>query len=143
MRYWILGLLAACSGDKGESAEQTTDSAETTATVGMKPLVTGVTGATCSTNDSNPDAVEDSWLFTVTYDDPQGIETVTEGSLEAWNGDTQMTSAPMACSNGMCVASTRSSITGITCDMKGALRVIFSVRDADGHPSVPYEYLTE
>ena len=156
MRYLLLMALAACtgtkndspvgqdsSGDTTDSGTTNTDSGTTTTSGDVNPEVLNVTAASCSTNDSNPDAVEDSWLFTITVDDPQGADTVRSGSMDAKNGGKVIGTVALACRNGTCAASTRSSIDGIKCSMGGAMKVVFTVTDIDNHDSAPYEYQTE
>lgn len=153
---WIFWLfLAACSGDKGgdsssDSATSTTDSNTTdsgtdsgTTEGDVKPMVVQVTTAACSTNSSNPDAPEDSWLFTIAVDDPQGTDTVRAGTMTFKKGAKELASLALACRSGSCAGSTRSSIDGVTCDLAGNLTVIFVVTDTDEHESEPFSYQTE
>lgn len=151
MSLLIWTLLGACAGGTKESEGSTSESNTTQDTNATdtqqqgdtKPVILGVTAENCTTNSSNPDAVEDSWLFTLSVDDPQGAETVRKGTMSAQKAGKELASLAMACSNGICVGSTRSSIDHLGCDLAGSMTMVFVVTDTDEHSSDPYEYQTK
>jgi hypothetical protein len=74
-------------------------------------------------------------------DDPQGSDTVRTGTADAKEGSVLAGTFAVPCRNGSCIASSRSSIDGITCSFTGTFNV--TVFDTDQNPSDVYVYDTQ
>lgn len=129
----------ACSGTKdSESTEtSTSETTETTTIPDVNPVILSVDSGQCSPfGDSDPP--DESWNFLLTVDDPQGNDTIRTGNCDATKDDAVLVSLAVACRNGTCTGSSRSSVDGLTCDFDGSF--VFVVHDTDGNASTPFEY---
>jgi hypothetical protein len=82
------------------------------------------------------------WLADCTYDDPQGVETVSTmqgNSLGVLSSGTEVAVYALACRDGACNGSFKEEEDGVLCDSAASYTVRFVVMDEDGHRSAPYD----
>lgn len=146
MRAPILSLLllAACGGKEADDTAGADDTADTDTDTqtgdGVSPTVIAVTSLTCEKIQSAGDV----WSFTVSVDDPQGVDTVDGGDVAVLNEQGgELASYALACGAGECVGQFRAAYDGIGCTMQGEVTLRFVVRDEDGNTSAPFDHLTE
>lgn len=135
--------LSACSGSKaddtgggganggggGDDTQQVDDS--------VAPSIVSVDSVQCAEYQS----AGESWDIALTVDDPQGAETVKDGTISVLNADGgELASYTLACGNGQCFGSFRAAYDGIGCSMEGSITLRFVVVDADGNASASVDY---
>lgn len=136
--------LSACAGSKGDDtagggggsngggggdSQQVDDS--------VAPSIVSVDSVQCAEYQS----AGESWDIALTVDDPQGAETVRDGSISVLNADGgELAAYTLACGNGQCFGSFRAAYDGIGCSMQDSITLRFTVVDADGHSSASVDY---
>lgn len=134
-------LFGGCSGTKADDpANDDTSATDDTAGVDeFAPTITVVNTVDCAEYQSAGEA----WDLVVTVDDPQGADTVEEGTVAVLSEDGgEMAVYVLACGNGTCVGSFRAEYDGIGCSLQGSVTLRFIVVDINGNSSEPYDYPT-
>ncbi len=143
-RSALLPLLfvVACAGSKDGDTSADTDSSpgDTYETdPDFDPYVVSVDSVACAEYQS----AGESWDVSLTVNDPQGPETVSDGSVTVLNAEGgELATYVLACGNGQCFGSFRSSYDGIGCDLMGQVTLRFVVTDDNGNASHPSDYPT-
>ena len=126
-------LAAGCTG-KDEEGE-TGDSAVIDTSVA--PVVASVDSVECTMQQS----AGELWVIGLTVTDPQGDDTVADGSLAVLDADgNTLASYVVACNEGTCSASFRADYDGIGCAMIDTITFSLVVVDEQGNSSAAFGY---
>ena len=133
---------AGCAGSKSLGAAAADSGAGDTGggASAFAPSVTVVNTVACAEYQSAGEA----WDLAITVDDPQGPDTVDDGTVGVLGEDGgELASYALACDpNGQCSGTFRAAYDGIGCDLQGSVTLEFIVVDLDGNSSAPFEYPT-
>ena len=143
MRLVPLFLLLACTGkdDAGDdTAGDTGDTGDSGASE-FSPAVVSVDRVACPEQQS----AGEGWSFTITLDDPQGVDTVDGGTVYARDpSGAALAEYAFPCDDaGQCSGSFRAAYDGIACSMGGTLVLGFVVVDQQDYASAEYSYQTQ
>jgi hypothetical protein len=136
-----LVLVTGCVGAKLDDSDSVAaaDSDSGTPDVGVSPTIVSVDTVQCAEYQS----AGENWDIALTVDDPQGAETVKDGTITVLNADGgELASYALACGNGLCVGSFRAEYDGIGCSLVGEVTLRFVVIDAESNASAPTNYAT-
>jgi hypothetical protein len=134
-------LVGACTGGKSEDSGSVdvTDSDSDSPDLGVAPTIVSVDNVQCAEYQS----AGESWDLALTVNDPQGAETVKDGTIAVLNADGgELANYVLACGNGQCFGSFRAEYDGIGCSLLGEITLRFVVMDADGNASAASDYAT-
>ena len=136
-----LSLVIGCVGGKADDSDSVavSDSDTGSPDVGVSPTVVSVDTVQCAEYQS----AGENWDLALTVDDPQGAETVKNGTITVLNADGgELANYALACGNGQCVGSFRAEYDGIGCSLVGEVTLRFVVMDSDSNASAPTNYAT-
>ncbi|MSP55472.1 MAG: hypothetical protein EXR69_07710 [Myxococcales bacterium] len=137
----LAAIASGCTGAKADDpAEDDTSALDDTAEVDeFAPSITVVNTVDCAEYQSAGEA----WDLVLAVDDPQGADTVEEGTVAVLSEEGgEMAVYVLACGGGTCVGSFRAEYDGIGCSLQGSVTLRFIVVDINGNSSEPYDYPT-
>jgi hypothetical protein len=137
----LSALIAGCTGEKADDSGSVADSETDSDSpdLGVAPTIVSVDTVQCAEYQS----AGESWDLALTVDDPQGAETVKDGTIAVLNADGgELASYVLACGNGQCFGSFRAEYDGIGCSLLGDVTLRFVVVDADGNASASTDHAT-
>lgn len=141
-------LLTACVGggdDKkgngnGDSGDLLGDSGEGDDTAAdVRPVVESVDRVECGVSTDG----DEVWQVEVTMSDPQGVETLSIGTLEVMDGEVTLGTFYLACSGGKCTTNWDTTVyPELGCSIEGSVTFAIKGKDKQGNESEVFEYDT-
>lgn len=136
-------VFAACAGKDSANDDTAGDTSDTEDTEviddSVAPTIVSVDTVSCEEFQS----AGESWSIELTVDDPQGSETVRDGSVGVISSEGgELANYVLACGNGKCFGTFRADYDGITCSLLGEVTLRFVVLDTDGNSSETLDHPT-